>query len=453
MISASVPVPLDDVRFLADLTYLDAHGVRHCEQEIFDAVFQLIDAAQSFIVADFFLFNDAMSSPTQRALSSELATHLLARKAARPDLRIVLITDPVNEIYGGAHARMLERLRRGGIEVVTTDLRQLRDSNPAYSALWRLFVQWFGNEPDSGLMPNPFGAPPQHISLRSWLALLNFKANHRKLIVADQADQADGRLRAIVASANPHDASSAHSNVALQLSGSLAGQIAANELAVARFSGWRSSVQINPPANLAEPAPHSAAQVKFLTEGAIRDQLLSALASTSAGDSVQLAMFYLAEREIIDALLHAAARGVRVQLILDPNKDAFGRQKDGVPNRPVAHELVQASGGRIQVRWYQTSGEQFHTKLTLISRAGRLIASLGSANLTRRNLDDYNLEANVALELASDSALASEFSGYFERLWRNQGGRYTLPFERFDDDDPVRYWRYRLMEATGLSTF
>ena len=37
----------------------------------------------------------------------------------------------------------------------------------------------------------------------------------------------------------------------------------------------------------------------------------------------------------------------------------------------------------------------------------RLIASLGSANLTRRNIGDYNLEANVALEMNAKSTLAS----------------------------------------------
>ena len=58
-------------------------------------------------------------------------------------------------------------------------------------------------------------------------------------------------------------------------------------------------------------------------------------------------------------------RGVRVNVMLDPNRDAFGRQKDGVPNRPVANELVTASGERIAVRWYRTHGEQFHTKLAL----------------------------------------------------------------------------------------
>jgi phosphatidylserine/phosphatidylglycerophosphate/cardiolipin synthase-like enzyme len=180
---------------------------------------------------------------------------------------------------------------------------------------------------------------------------------------------------------------------------------------------------------------------------------VSALNGTSQGDHVRIAMFYLAERQIVSALLRAARRGASVRLILDPNKDAFGRQKDGVPNRPVAHELVEASVGQIQVRWYHTTGEQFHTKLALISKGERLTASLGSANLTRRNVDNYNLEANLAVEVSRAMPIAIEMESYFDRLWHNEGGEYTLPFEHFDDASRLRYWRYRVMEATGLSTF
>jgi phosphatidylserine/phosphatidylglycerophosphate/cardiolipin synthase-like enzyme len=449
--SETVAVDPAQLEFLADLTYVAADGVRRSEQEIFDAVFALIDAAEHFIVADFFLLNESMGAAKDalRPLSSELVERLLARKAAKPDLRVLLITDPVNEIYGGARLELFDRLRDGGIEVVTTDLTRLRDSNPAYSALWRMFIQWWGNSARGGVLANPFGAPPPSVSLRSWLALLNFKANHRKVIVADRAD---GQVQAIVTSANPHDASSAHSNVALRFEGPLAVQVARNELAVAQFSGWQGTWSV--PAEAAtNNSPAAGVQLTVLTEAAIREHLLQAIAGTDAGDRIQIAMFYLADRSIVRSLLRAADRGVQVQLVLDPNKDAFGRQKDGVPNRPVAHELVTRSQQRIEVRWYATTGEQFHTKLTLITHGGRLIASLGSANLTRRNLGNYNLEANAAIELPVGAPLAQEMLQYFERLWSNDGGQYTLPFDAYDDPSRLRYWRYRLMEATGLSTF
>lgn len=451
--TAPVAVDAAHIRFLSDLTYADPQGRPVHEQQIFDEVFGMVDAAETFIVADFFLFNDLMGAAAapHRPLSRQLADRLIARKRARPALAILLITDPINEIYGGSQSSLLDELRAAGIDVVVTDLQKLRDSNPAYSALWRVFGQWWGNATGVGSMPNPFDTEPAHISLRSWLSLLNFKANHRKLIVADRVD---GQLTALVASANPHDASSAHSNVALRFSGEPASQVIQSELAIADFSGWNGHILATSPPALAPT--QNAAQVSFVTEGAIRDHLLRAIGASRNGDTIRIATFYVSDRKVIDALLAAASRGVTVRLILDPNRDAFGRQKDGVPNRPVANELVTKSGGRIQVRWYRTHGEQFHTKLALITHADRLVASLGSANLTRRNIGNYNLEANVALDAALDLPVAQEMVRYFERLWSNEGApgtQYTTPFGAYQDTDRARYWRYRLMEATGLSTF
>jgi phosphatidylserine/phosphatidylglycerophosphate/cardiolipin synthase-like enzyme len=145
-----------------------------------------------------------------------------------------------------------------------------------------------------------------------------------------------------------------------------------------------------------------------------------------------------------------------VRVILDPNRDAFGRHKDGVPNRPVANELVTQSADRIQVRWYRTHGEQFHTKFAMVRRGDRFVASLGSANLTRRNIGNYNLEANIAVETDAGSALAIEMQGYFDRMWNNDGPpgtEYTAAFGAYRDEDRGKYWRYRLMEASGLSTW
>jgi phosphatidylserine/phosphatidylglycerophosphate/cardiolipin synthase-like enzyme len=195
-------------------------------------------------------------------------------------------------------------------------------------------------------------------------------------------------------------------------------------------------------------------QLAFVTEMPIRDRMLSAINATGQGDDVAIAMFYFSDRKLIAALGEAARRGARVRLILDPNKDAFGIEKDGVPNRPVARELLETSGGAIVVRWYQTRGEQFHTKLVMVRHDGQFAASLGSANLTRRNLGNYNLEANVEVALPGSEPLALEMQGYFERLWSNEGGgQYTVPYAAYEDTSALRYWRYRLMEATGLSTF
>ena len=451
---AAVTIEAADVQFLSDLTYSDSQGRQVYEQRIFDEIFRLVDAAESFVIADFFLFNDQMgaANPAHRRLSRELADHLIARKAARPNLAVLVITDPINDVYGGARSGLFDELRHAGIEVVLTDLSPLRDSNPVYSSLWRTLAQWWGNAPSGGSLDNPFDNGPSRVTLRSWLALLNFKANHRKLIVADRQD---ATLVALVTSANPHDASSGHSNVALRFTGTAALQLVESELAIARFSGWPGHIYASSPTAPQVDAAN-AVQLKFVTESAIREHLLGAIDAARNGDAVRIATFYLADRKIVNALLGAAARNVNVRLILDPNRDAFGRQKDGVPNRPVANELVTKGAGKIEVRWYRTHGEQFHTKLALVTRSGRLIASLGSANLTRRNLGNYNLEANMALECTVNAPPAVAMLGYFDRLWDNDGAvgaEYTAPFGAYEDTDSGRYWRYRIMEATGMSTF
>ncbi len=54
-----------------------------------------------------------------------------------------------------------------------------------------------------------------------------------------------------------------------------------------------------------------------------------------------LVMFYLSERQIIKSLLAAHRRGVKMRVLLDANKDAFGLEKNGVPNRPVAADYIR----------------------------------------------------------------------------------------------------------------
>jgi phosphatidylserine/phosphatidylglycerophosphate/cardiolipin synthase-like enzyme len=443
-----------DIEFLHDLSWSDAAGRPAAEQRIFDAVFEIVDQAERFLVLDFFLVNDAMGNggKVHRALSRELADRVLARKRARPALQVLLVTDPINDVYGGAPSPLLAELSAQGIEVVRTSLGALRDSNPAYSSLWRLFIQWCGNSPGTAWLPNPFDSGVSRVSLRSWLALANFKANHRKLVVADRAD---GAWWAVVTSANPHDASSRHSNVGLRVRGELAAVLLASELDVARFSGWTGELDAGRRRGAAALTGERV-EACIVSEEAILRQLLAAIDAAGDGDRLMMAMFYLADRGIVDALVAAAARGVDVRLVLDPNKDAFGLKKDGVPNRPVARELIARSDGRIRVRWYRTHGEQFHSKLTLVTQGDRLVASLGSANLTRRNIRNYNLETNVQLTLPRHSAPARKMEAWFERIWHGDaanGVQYTAPFDSFRDDSRLRYWRYRLMEATGLSTF
>jgi phosphatidylserine/phosphatidylglycerophosphate/cardiolipin synthase-like enzyme len=300
------------------------------------------------------------------------------------------------------------------------------------------------------------------LTLGSWAQLVNFKANQRKVVIGDDGK---GGLVGIIGSANPHDASGADSNVAARVPGPVLNSLLESELHIARFSGWHGSITpptVTPEAaatsagNSADITSGKAARVQVLTEGAIHQALVEHLDGAVKGDSVDIAMFYVSDRGVVESLLAASPRGVNVRLILDPNKDAYGHTTSGLPNQPAASELVSESDGAIHVRWYRTHGEQFHPKLVMVYGRERLWLTLGSANLTRRSLLDYNLDANVAIEVARGAPLASQTLEYFDTLWSNRaslGIEYTADFAAYADPGQGHYWFYRFLESSGTGDF
>ena len=192
----------------------------------------------------------------------------------------------------------------------------------------------------------------------------------------------------------------------------------------------------------------------LVTEKKIEEELTQELESLGPGDSVFMALFYLSHRNIIKALLKAVESGAKVKIILDPSKDAFGREKNGIPNQPVAHELTKKSNGKIKIKWYHTHGEQFHTKLTLIEKHnGTAVVVLGSANLTRKNIENFNLELDAKVVSKSSEVIIHEIKQYYDRLWYNKGGHYTVDYPFYENKSFMKTILYRLYECTGISTF
>lgn len=489
-----ITTPDSSLRFLADVSAQDAGGGMVRQRVIHGATLELVRGARDFLVLDYFLFN-AQGGPRGplaygeglAPVSAELLAAVRQLRKAQPALPILVITDPINDYYRGTAPPQLDALRELGIEVVVTQLSPLRDSNPLYSGVWRTLFGWWLPTRGEGWLPNVLDGAGPDLKLGALLRLPNFKANHRKLAITGDGA---GSLVGVVASANPHDASSAHSNVALRVEGEALRPLLDSELAVARFSGWpggrleaaveaamavagdlaagsgdagpaiiatgSAAIDVaagDTPAS-AFTATSAAMRVAVITEGAIRDALLRRFGTARAGDAIDVAQFYLAERRIIAALLDAARRGVQVRLLLDPNRDAFGFEKSGIPNRPVGNALLRQGDGRIALRWYRTSGEQFHAKYAAVRSGAGLWFTVGSANFTRRNVGDLNLEANLAVEAPLQSRVAREATGWFDALWNNEGGVvYTDPAQAWAEDSRLRLLQSRLMEATGLSTF
>ncbi len=436
--------PVDEIAFYKDLTWVDAEGMRQSQQEIFDKILNMIDGARNLIVLDMFLFNDFIGKEQApyRRLAKEVTDALVAQKTKYPEMLIVVITDPINTVYNGITNSYFERLKSEKIHVVFTKLERLRDSNPAYAAFWRIFVKPFGNNPGS-LLPNPFGKG--RVSLRSYLTMLNFKANHRKVIICDDVNS----YSALITSANPHDGSSAHGNVAIYFKGPAVLDLMQSEQAVLDFSDGP-SLPLTPVANINNLKTEITVQI--ISEGKIEDALITALNQVGEGDKISMMAFYLSDRDIIYELKRASDRGATVRILLDPNKDAFGREKNGIPNRQVAAELVKFG---IPVRWSNTHGEQSHTKMLLVEHMrGENVAILGSANFTRRNLNDLNLETNIAIYGPADSFLFTDMKEYIYSQWNNKdGNKNSVDYTDYADNSLLRQMLYRWMEGTGMSTF
>ena len=438
----------DEITFLYDLTYQKQGGEIH-EQEIFDTAFKMIEEAEDFLVIDMFMVNDfsdeARDFPELSSLFIEKIENQLEK---HPNLQVVLITDEINRSYNSHEALQIDRLLEDGVEIIYTDLTKLRDSNVLYSGIWRIFFQWFGQE-GKGWLPNPFGETSPKVTLRSYLQLLNIKANHRKAIITEN--------HGLVLSANAHDSSAFHSNIAVQVTGPIIKDMIETERAVAKFSGgnlnaFPSEEKLDTYFSQEPSQEERTIRARILTEKQIETDLLRAMDQLEADDEIWIGMFYLSDHTVIAGLLDAAKRGVDVHLILDPNENAFGSEKIGLPNIPVAQGLIDDSAGRIEIKWYQTNEEQYHSKIAYLKGQKESYVTAGSTNFTSRNLDNYNLENNIAVTAPNDSTFIQDINTYFKRLWNNEDATFTVPHNTEEDAlTPIKsvlYWIQKLLHFT-----
>ncbi len=452
-------VPSTSVTFLKDSTYTDESGIRYSDQEIFDVVYEMIDGAEHYILVDMFFFSDFLGTATSsyRELSSELTTALIEKKQRDPEITIQVITDPINTVYGGYDPEHFIALRENGIAVIITDLTALRDSNPLYSGAWRTLFSWLPERGAGDILPNLFDVRKPDVNIVSYLNSFNFKANHRKVVLADYREGNRSGISTLITSANPHDGSSAHTNTALKVDDFLWKDVLQSERTVALFSGasFMEPDQVFLQAVVdREGTGVSGAQVQLLTERAIETRIIELLDELGEGDEFLMAMFYISDRDIVKALKRADDRGVEIRLLLDANKDAFGREKNGVPNRQVARELLEHSGGNTTVRWCDTHGEQCHSKMLIFKRGDSYGVLQGSANLTRRNLHNLNLETGVYITGAPAVQAIRDAVEFFETQWSNEEGKfYSLPYEEYEDDSFVKKILYRVGEFTGMSSY
>ncbi|MGD6833981.1 phospholipase D family protein [Sutcliffiella halmapala] len=435
---------VSDVDFLYDLTYKKNDKLA-TEHAIFDRIFEVIEEAEEFVVIDMFLFNGYNDGERDfPPLSDNLLKTLLDKKKTNPDMEMVFITDEINTTYGSHEAEELKMLEDNGIKVVETHLDVLRDSNPLYSGVWRVFFQWFG-QGGSGWIKNPMSKNAPETTVRSYLKLLNVKANHRKVVITDKT--------AIISSANPHDASGYHSNTAFEVSGSIIGDLLKTEQAILDFSeGGELPTYHNKADHQSDENKNIT--VQLLTEGKILKHIIEEIKQTEKGEEIWVGMFYLAERKVVDELIEVSQRGVSIKMVLDPNEHAFGQQKIGMPNRPVAAEMVEEGKGNIEIKWFNTDGEQYHPKMIYFKRPEESTIIGGSANFTRRNLFDLNLETDIKIVAPNNEDIMTEMDSYFQRLWNNEDAEFTLPLDKYQDETTfIKKVLYRLQKLFRFTTY
>ena len=251
-------------------------------------------------------------------------------------------------------------------------------------------------------------------------------------------------------SANPHKEGSRHSNIAFETSGEIMQDIFKGEQDIAKFSK-----ETIPDHELKiVPAENGIYSVQYLTEGKIGKGVTDEIKNAVFGDKILIAQFYLADRIVVREILNATKRGVNFDIIL--NNSITSNQSGGIPNKTAADEIMKKSSknpGIITLRWYNNGEEQFHTKLMLVKKSDYLVAFGGSGNFTRRNLRDFNLESELKVIAPYDSEFSNEVLTYFDRLWTNKDGDFTLDYDMANKESGLNNFLYKIIEKTGFSAF
>ncbi|CAM3715201.1 phospholipase D-like domain-containing protein [Alkalicoccus chagannorensis] len=410
------------------------------EENIYTRAEEMIQEAEELIILDMFLFNDK-TTEAMPELSGHITDLLIEQSQLHPDLEVVVVTDPINTSYFSHDSTMLTRLEEEDIKTIITDVTQLQDSNPLYSGIWRAYIQWFG-QAGNGWIPNVFSDEAPAMTARSYLKLLNGRANHRKVLLTEQ--------EALVASANFHDESYYYNNAGFSVGGAVLEDIWESEQAVASFT----EDAVLPSMPEQEEEPDGDYLVQVLTEGENFNRALEMIDDASEDEDILMAAYFLSDPEMTDALIEAEKRGVDIRLLLDPNEEAFGLSVFGMPNRPVAEELLEETDGGLEVRWYNVEEEQFHPKMLFIAGEEETAILAGSANFSTRNLRNNNLDTNLYVEGSTEEGAAADALEWHREMWDNDGEEYTLPYDVYENPHSSwRQWVYHLQKVSGLTTY
>ena len=490
----------ENAEFHYDLTYLDKDGNIQYDRNLWDATYKVIDNAKDYLIVEMFLFNDLYNKDKEHfpEFAKEYTERLVKKQKENPNLKVYILADENNNFYGGFEHPFITSMKNAGINVIIVDIFKLKDTFPWYSPFWRTFIKPMGNPQNKGWITNFYGDMWPKLTIRNLLRALNVKADHKKVFLNEK--------EVVVSSANIHDPSYFHENIAIYTDGPIVKDVLHNLQLVAKFSDSEINVDgsdrrmenimnsgsndktetdektlnsenqkennvkqinneeneqnvkektsINSEKNSITDTEGHTYKIQYLTEGAIGKHLDEDIDSLKAGDELLMGMYFLADKGVIDRLIKAANRGVKIRIIFDRSRDAFGMSTNGLPNKPVSKKLKKKTKGKIEIKWYFTNNEQYHTKITLMKKTdGNVIINAGSANLIKKNIRGYIMDANFRILTTQNSKISKDIYEYFDRLWENKDGLFTLNF----DDEPTTGgfsdFMYKILDATQLGSF
>ena len=520
----------DNVEFHYDLTYLDKDGNIRYDRKIWEASYKIVDEAKDYLIIEMFLFNDIYNKDKENfpAFAKEYTRRLIKKKMENPNLKVYVLLDENNNLYGAFEHPFITQMKNAGINIILVDIFKLKDTFPWYSPVWRTIIRPFGNPQKKGWIGNFYGPMWPKLTLRNLFRALNVKADHRKIFLNEND--------VMVSSANIHDPSYFHENVAISANGEITNDVLHGLQLVADFSDGKIDVSVDNEnfqndknidfgnlsknedsqenkssvnetetekqvkkiekkkvqfveeetqkfaqneklsekkqnlnsENFAENKnnlidgdiltrfdnENNKYQLQFITEAKIGEHLDKDIDNAKAGDEILMGMYFLADKGVVKRLIKAANRGVNIRIIFDRSRDAFGMSTNGLPNKPVSKKLKKKSKNKIEVKWYFTNNEQYHTKITLIKKTeGNVIIHTGSANLIKKNIRGYIMDANFRILTNENSKLTKDIYTYFNRLWENKDGLFTINF----DDEPTTKsstdFMYKILDFTQLGSF
>ena len=226
----------DNVEFHYDLTYLDKDGNIRYDRKIWDATYKVVDEAKDYLIVEMFLFNDIYNKDKEHypEFAKEYTRRLIKKKMENPNLKVYVLSDENNDLYGAFEHPFITEMKNAGIDVITVDIFKLKDTFPWYSPVWRALIEPHGNPQGKGWIGNFYGPMWPKLTVRNLLRALNVKADHRKIFLNEE--------NVVISSANIHDPSYFHENVAISANGEITKDVLDGLQHVAEFSGGKIDV-------------------------------------------------------------------------------------------------------------------------------------------------------------------------------------------------------------------